>query len=124
MRIPRATIGLNGPDQPHLEPVFTPTHRVCGLHLSSALSKPSSLSLELYCGFLVSSGELQPGVAMGLLILTSQCGLGWLSYAADWEGVRDEIAKALLKPGKCLYLWSFQFGIVSAIQVGLCCSSL
>lgn len=71
-----------------------------------------------------SSGELQPGLARDLLILTSQCGLGWLSYAADWEGVREEIAKALLKLGKCLYLWSFQFGIVSAIQVGLCCSSL
>lgn len=39
---------------------------------------------------------------MGLLILTSQCGLGWLSYAADWERVRDEIAKALLKLGKCI----------------------
>lgn len=71
-----------------------------------------------------SSGELQLGLAMGLLILTSQCGLVWLSYAADLERVRDEIAKALLKLGKCLYLWSFQFGIVSAIQVGLCCSSL
>lgn len=71
-----------------------------------------------------SPGELQPGLAMDLLILASQCGLRWLSYAEDWEGVKDEIAKALLKLGKCSCLWSSQFGTVSAMQVGLCCSSL